>query len=142
MTRASFWTKHRSIVVPIWVIRTGSPRTIVYALLPAQSGGPRFALGTMCPAVSTPIAKPMINVPNKRAAFGIVTVRKSSFVSTACVFCKTTTTTIKAMTATPTIFNLLIVRFNMADSGCIKQDGTAACPPIVVEIPVRQPQLA
>jgi len=48
----------------------------------------RFATDTMCPAVRTPSAKPMINVPNNRAAFGIV--RNSKFVSTDCVFCKTT----------------------------------------------------
>ena len=53
----------------------------------------------MCPAVNTPIAKPMINVPNKRAAFGNVTVKNSNFVSTACVFCKTTITATKAKTA-------------------------------------------
>ncbi len=36
----------------------------------------------MCPAVNTPIAKPMINVPNRSAAFGNVSVRNSSCVST------------------------------------------------------------
>lgn len=56
----------------------------------AQFGGPRFALDTMCPAVSTPIAKPTINVPNRSAALGIVTVRnkalpKNSWVNCGCL---------------------------------------------------------
>jgi len=70
----------------------------------------------MYPAVNTPIAKPMINVPNNSAAFGNVSVKNSNFVSTACVFCKTTMTANKAMTAIATNFNLFIVSFNMVSS--------------------------
>ena len=68
----------------------------------------RFEVETICPAVNTPIAKPMINVPNNRAAFGKVIVKNSSFVSTACVFCKTTITANKAMTAIAMNFSLFI----------------------------------
>jgi hypothetical protein len=67
----------------------------------------------MCPAVSTPIAKPVINAPNKRAEFGIVAERNNSLVSTASVFCKTTITTIRTTPAMPTIFNLLTLSFNV-----------------------------
>ena len=55
---------------------------------------------------------------------------------------ETTIETIKTMTAMPTIFNLLIVPFNMVYSGCRRQDGTATCLSIVGQIPLRQPQPA
>ena len=76
----------------------------------------RFAMDTICPAVRTPIAKPMIKVPNNKAAFGIVTVRNSKFVSTACVFCNTTIKTNKLVTAMATDFTLLSVPLNMFHS--------------------------
>src|SRR6478672_12351680 len=62
----------------------------------------------MCPAVKTPMAKPIIKVANSNAAFGSVNVTNSNFVSTFCVFCSTTTTANNAMRPMATNFSLFI----------------------------------
>ncbi len=74
-----------------------------------RSGSRRFAFETMCPAVNTPIANPMINVPNNMAALGSVTVKNNNLVSTACVFCKTTITTTNTMRAIAKTFSFCTI---------------------------------